>query len=163
MVEVVPDPPDIDPMNLKVQYGTRSLGQKGYILIDTPGSQTVVYQSDFKSDVIAEAQRRKGFIPIDGSESTYARQLAGAAGEQPLTEMMTLRLALTNAVEIALIDYLSSEQVEDQVLGEYEFNVSTRGETAVTVLARHESDTRWPLTFTINVSGSVTRTSQDQA
>jgi hypothetical protein len=156
MVEAVPDPP-IDPMNLKVQYGTRSLGQKGYILQDMQ-SLTVVFQSDFKGDVIKEAQQRKSFTPANGSEETYARQLAGAAGEQPMTEMMTVRSALAGAVAMSLGDYLNSEQVEGTPLEQYEFQVSPNGDTAVVVMVRHTSDDRWIYTFTANISGSVIRT-----
>jgi hypothetical protein len=158
MVTQVPDPYDGNPMDLKVQYGTRSLGQLGYILEDSTTKQ-VVFQSDFKSDVITQAQTYKGFTPVDGSESTYARQLAGAAGEQPLTELMTVRGALAVAVANSLGDYLSGEQVEGTPLEQYEFQVSASGDTAIVVLVRHTSDTRWIYTFTCNVSGAITRSS----
>jgi len=171
MVEVVPDPPDdngdngedttvdIDPMDLKVQYGQRSLGEEGYVLKDSV-SGTVVFQSESKSEVIEQAQLFKGFTPTDGNESTYALQLAGAAGEQPVSEMIAVRTALTQAVFLSLTDFFTNglPGMGDSVLSEYEFGLTQRGDTAVSVAVTHES--RWPMTFTINTSGSVTRPNQ---
>lgn len=58
-----------------VQYGSRALGQKRYVLLDKR-SGAVLAEDDSKSAVIAESQRRHGFRVIDGSELTYGRQLA---------------------------------------------------------------------------------------
>jgi hypothetical protein len=48
---------------------------KRYVLWDT-SELKIAMQSDSKSTVISEAQRRNGFKPVDGSEATYSKQIA---------------------------------------------------------------------------------------
>ena len=81
---------DIDPRDLIVTYGIREHGELGYILatrVYRPDgtkvghARVVVFQSNRKSEVIAEAQRRKGWEPVDGSEQTYAQQIVDRDGE----------------------------------------------------------------------------------
>lgn len=50
-----------------------SVTSESTVLIDLSGH--VVFGSDDKRAVIAEAQRRNGFEPVDGDEDTYGRQL----------------------------------------------------------------------------------------
>lgn len=65
-----------------VRYGRRDRGEKRYVLRRLPEGEfptdelEKVFESDSKSEVVAEAQRRNGLEPADGSESTYGRQLA---------------------------------------------------------------------------------------
>jgi hypothetical protein len=62
-----------------VRYGRGP--QKRYILSPWPEGAIApddahpVFQDDSKSAVIAEAQRRNGYEPVDGSERTYGEQL----------------------------------------------------------------------------------------
>lgn len=44
-----------------------------YVLLDTK-ERKYVFGSNSKSEVIAEAQRRNWFTPVDGNEQTYAKQ-----------------------------------------------------------------------------------------
>lgn len=57
-----------------VLNGSPRLRQRGYIVWSTPEC-AAVFQSDNKREVIAEAQRRNGFTPVDGSEETYGKQI----------------------------------------------------------------------------------------
>jgi hypothetical protein len=78
----------VDPQDLVVDYG--KAGEKPYVLVSRmfrPNGErvetyrTVVFQSASKSEVIFEAQRRKGWEPVDGSESTYGKQIVDHNGE----------------------------------------------------------------------------------
>lgn len=75
----------VDPRDLIVTYGETRLGDtRGYVLAPRDALRRrgqAVFQSDRKGDVIAEAQRLKGFDPVDGREETYARQVVEAGGE----------------------------------------------------------------------------------
>lgn len=54
------------------------VGGSGHCVVDTrePNrKKREVYRSDSKCEVIAEAQRRNGFSPVDGDEQTYAKQI----------------------------------------------------------------------------------------
>jgi hypothetical protein len=60
----------------RLKYGDSG----GYVVKDWGyvGTHPVVFRSDSKSECIAKAQELNGFTPIDGSESTYGRQIAEA-------------------------------------------------------------------------------------
>jgi hypothetical protein len=47
-----------------------------YALLDTE-TMKYVFGSNSKSEVIAAAQERNGYAPIDGDEQTYAKQTGG--------------------------------------------------------------------------------------
>lgn len=69
---------------LVVDYGVASRGEKRYVLRDRRAlgkDRPALFESDSKSEVIAEAQRRKGWEPVDGSEQTYGQQIAEHDGE----------------------------------------------------------------------------------
>ncbi len=55
-----------------VRYGSMHGSKSRWVAIE---DNVIVMQSDFKSQIIAEAQRRNGYDPIDGSEQTYGLQL----------------------------------------------------------------------------------------
>jgi hypothetical protein len=57
-----------------VGYGDQHGG--GWVVVEV-ATKRVVFQSHSKSEVIAEAQRRNGFDPVDGDEGTYGRQVDG--------------------------------------------------------------------------------------
>ena len=57
-----------------VGYGDQHGG--GWVVVEI-ATKRVVFQSHSKSEVIAEAQRRNGFDPVDGDEGTYGRQVDG--------------------------------------------------------------------------------------
>lgn len=59
----------------RVQYGETRLGDTGGHVVTRPFDERVQFNPPgTKSDAIAEAQRRNGFEPVDGSEKTYSRQ-----------------------------------------------------------------------------------------
>lgn len=55
-----------------VRYGDLHQAGKRYCVVQ---GGVVVLAADSKIDCITEAQRRNGYAPVDGSESTYGRQL----------------------------------------------------------------------------------------
>lgn len=71
-----------DQLHYAVRYGRDS--QMRFILSPwhpgaiAPDDANPVFEADSKSTVIAEAQRRNGYEPVDGSERTYGKQLAEA-------------------------------------------------------------------------------------
>lgn len=69
-----------DARDLIVDDGLRDKSELGYVLRNR-ATKAAVYQSDSKSEVIAEAQRRKGWEPVDGSEQTYGAQIEEHSGE----------------------------------------------------------------------------------
>jgi hypothetical protein len=60
-------------MKYHMTYGDL-YGRKGYVVVL---NGVTVFQSNSKSEAIAEAQRRNGFEPVDGDEQTYVRQCNG--------------------------------------------------------------------------------------
>jgi len=63
-----------DPDALVVTYADIYGGyQNHYALVDKY-TREIIMQDRSKSAVIAEAQRRKGWKPIDGDERTYGKQ-----------------------------------------------------------------------------------------
>lgn len=65
-----------------VQYGDTRGSRKRYCVWDLT-EKRVVFADDSKSTVIADAQRRNGFV-VDGSEQTFGRQIA--ARRRPRTD-----------------------------------------------------------------------------
>ena len=72
--------PPTDGIHYAVRYGTGA--QARYIVSPwhpgavAPDDRHPVFEADRKSAAIAEAQRLNGYDPVDGSERTYAHQLA---------------------------------------------------------------------------------------
>lgn len=61
-------------MRYKVLYGERQLGDtKRYVVSNGTDRE----QFDSKVDAIKASQSLNGYTPVDGSESTYGRQIAG--------------------------------------------------------------------------------------
>ncbi len=58
----------------QVKYGDARVSYKAYYLLDSEKG-TVLFESDNKTELIAESQRLNGFNPIDGDEQTYGRQI----------------------------------------------------------------------------------------
>lgn len=63
-----------------VQYGDLVKGcKKRYAVTDhRDRPQQAIFASDYKSECIAEAQKRNGFTPVDGNETTYSQQCKSA-------------------------------------------------------------------------------------
>jgi len=58
----------------QVHYGDLHQSKKRYVVWDDVAKRTV-FESDAKSTVIGEAERRNGFR-VTGDESTYGKQVA---------------------------------------------------------------------------------------